>query len=272
MKDGKTPKALRARELGVSRGALYYKPIKPNKDWQLKCDIEGALREHPSYGSRRLASRLRLSRKRVRRVMNLFGLRPYRRRVRNWRKIKIMGKYPNLLLNAFPSYQNHIWVSDFTRLAFKKKAVYVATVMDVFTRKIVGLSVLTNHAVQLTLSAFLSSLQNYPRPVIFHSDNGREYDSEIFISALETLGIWISRSKPGCPWENGYQESFYSQFKIDLGDPNRFETLGELVYAIYQTIYDYNHNRIHSAFNMPPEKFALQSGAGYNIFEYKVGV
>ena len=51
----------------------------------------------------------------------------------------------------------------------------------------------------------------------------------------------ISRSRPGCPWENGHQESFYDKFKVDLGDPNRFKTLGELVAEIYRTVWDYNN-------------------------------
>jgi transposase InsO family protein len=66
----------------------------------------------------------------------------------------------------------------------------------------------------------------------------------------------ISRSRPGCPWENGYQESFYGKFKTDLGDPNRFDTLGELVAEIYRTVWYYNHERIHSALRMPPRQFA----------------
>lgn len=65
-------------------------------------------------------------------------------------------------------------------------------------------------------------------------------------------------SQPGCPWENGYQESFYNQFKIDLGDSDRFESLGELVYAIYRTIYYYNHHRIHSKLKMPPVLYSRQ--------------
>ena len=81
----------------------------------------------------------------------------------------------------------------------------------------------------------------------------------------------ISRSKPGCPWENGYQESFYSQFKIDLGDVNRFKNTGELVYEIYQTIYKYNNTRIHSALKMPPVKFALLNVPRYDLTN-KVGV
>lgn len=220
------------------------------------------LREHPSYGSRRAAWHLKMNRKPVQRVMKLFGIKAYRRRGRKWkkkRKIKLI--YPNLLLIEYPQYENHIWVSDFTHLDFQGKIVYIATVLDLFTRKVVGLSVYTTHAVQLVLSALMSALQNNPRPKIFHSDNGSEFDSGVFVSALETVGSQISRSAPGCPWENGYQESFYDKFKIDLGDPERFKNLGELVYAIYQTVWQYNHTRIHSALKMPPVVFAQLSAA-----------
>jgi transposase InsO family protein len=71
-----------------------------------------------------------------------------------------------------------------------------------------------------------------------------------------SVGVAISRSRPGCPWENGYQESFYSSFKVELGDPNRFASLGEFVYAIYQAIHTYNRSRIHTALKMPPAIFA----------------
>lgn len=245
------------RHLGVYRGVSYYKQKKPDKDWQLKCQIEEVLRIHPSYGSRRLGIHLHMNRKRVKRVMNLFGIKAYRRRGRKWKKTKnIKVIYPNMLITEYPVYPNHIWVTDFTHLPFQGKTVYVATVEDLFTRKIVGLSVYTTHAVQLQLSALMSALANNPRPEIFHSDNGSEYNSEVFVDALRTIGTIISRSAPGCPWENGYQESFYSQFKVDLGDPSRFKTLGELVYEIYQTMYTYNHTRIHSALNMSPMQFA----------------
>lgn len=260
-----TPKALRARELGVSLRSLYYKPKKPDKDWQLKCRIEEVLREHPSYGSRRLALHLKMNRKRVKRVMNIFGIKAYRRRGRKWKKTKnIKVIYPNLLLTEYPSYENQIWVSDFTYLPFHDKAAYIATVEDLFTRKVVGMSVMTSHTVQLTLGAFMNALMTNQRPVIFHSDNGSEYNAEVFVEAVHMVGTLISRSAPGCPWENGYQESFYDKFKVDLGDPNRFKTLGELVYEIYQTIWKYNNTRIHSILKMPPIQFALQTVAAYN--------
>lgn len=265
MENEKVSKVLRAKELGVSVRSLYYKPIKPDKDWELKVKIEEVLRDHHSYGSRRISDHLKINRKRVKRVMNLFGIKPYRRRVTKWKKtenVKVI--YPNLLLTNFPQYENHIWVSDFTYIRFQEGFIYLATVLDLFTRKVVEFSVYTTQGVELTLSALMSSLHNNPRPAIFHSDNGSQYKAEIFVNALETVGTQISRSAPGCPWENGYQESFYSQFKVDLGDANRFKNLGELVYEIYQTIYKYNNTRIHSAFRMSPVQFALKIRQGYN--------
>ncbi len=265
MKESETAKALRARELGLYQGIAYYKPKKPDKDWRLKCQIEEVLREHPSYGSRRLAIHLRFNRKRVKRVMNLFGIKAYRRRGRRWKRTKnITVVYPNLLMTMSPLYPNHIWTADFTHLNFQSKIVYIATVIDLFTRKVVGISVYTTHALPLVLSALMGALHHHPRPAVFHSDNGSEYNADTFIHALETVGTAISRSAPGCPWENGYQESFHSQFKVDLGDPSRFKTLGELVYALYQTIWQYNNTRIHSALKMPPQQFALRAMAAYN--------
>ena len=70
------------------------------------------------------------------------------------------------------------------------------------------------------------------------------------------LGVQISMSKKGSPWENGYQESFYNNFKTDLGlEFERFETIGELVEAIHQVIFYYNNQRIHTSLRMPPAKF-----------------
>lgn len=259
-------KSIVASELNVSRRSLYYHPKMPAKDWQVKCQIEEVLREHPSYGHRRLALHLRMNKKKIQRVMKIFGIKAYRRRGLKWKKTKnIKVEYPNLLLATCPKYPNHVWVTDFTRLVFHEKVVYVATVEDLFTREIVGMSVYTNHAVQLVMASFMNALHTHPRPDIFHSDNGSEYNSEVFVTALKTVGTQISRSAPGCPWENGYQESFYSQFKVDFGDPDRFKTLGELVFAIYQTIWQYNHTRIHLALRMSPLQFAEKMAQQYYL-------
>jgi transposase InsO family protein len=122
-----------------------------------------------------------------------------------------------------PAHLHHMWVADFTYIPYRDG-----------TREIVGMAMQTNHAVSLVLQSLFSAVEHHARPTIFHSDNGREYGSRVFTRVLAELGIFISRSAKSSPWENGYQEAFYSQFKIDLGDPNRFKTTGELVYEIHR--------------------------------------
>jgi putative transposase len=254
----KRSKAILAKELGVSVSTLYYKKKLPHKDSALKIRIEEAWRYHPAYGHRRLAIHLATNKKRIRRVMRIFDLHPYRRRGRKPRKTnRISGSaYPNLLKNTIPYYEGHIWAADFTYLSYQGKFLYVATVIDIYTRKIIGWAAMRSHNTSLVLQALFMALSANPHPHIFHSDNGSEYVSKVFVRVLMETGIAISRIAPGSPWENGYQESFYASFKIDLGDPNRFVSLGELVYEIAKTIWTYNHARIHTAIKMPPAVFS----------------
>ncbi|MDP2676676.1 MAG: IS3 family transposase [bacterium] len=246
-----------AYELGVSRASLYYVSKQMPKDWALKEKIAAVLSEHPSYGFRRVAIALHINKKRTQRVMKLFGMRAYRRRGRKYRKISRAPRvhYENLLATTVPERPHHIWATDFTYLPYKGKFLYLSTVIDLFGREIVGWSISTNHAVPLILQSLFASISSHQRPAIFHSDNGSEYASVVVRRTLMELGVKISRSAPGCPWQNGFQESFYSQFKVDLGDTERFKTLGELVYAVHRTIWEYNNTRIHSALRMPPKLF-----------------
>lgn len=246
-----------ARKTEISRSMLYYKHKLPDKDWLLKQNIEKVLREHPSYGHKRLHDELKINRKRILRVMHIFGIKPYRRRGRKFKKTKDYStEYPNLLLTEFPQYENHIWASDFTYIPFHRKTVYLATILDLFTKKIVSFSVMITHSTALVMNALLSAVSYNSPSAILHSDQGSEYKSKDYLALADNLGIKISMSHKGSPWENGYQESFYSQFKVDLGDPNRYNNLGTLVWAIYRTIYEYNNTRIHSKLKMPPAIFA----------------
>ncbi|MEK7172919.1 MAG: IS3 family transposase [Patescibacteria group bacterium] len=249
-----------AKVLGVSRSLLYYQHKQKEKDWKLKQDIEKILREFPSYGHKRIAMHLKLNKKRILRAMKLFGIKPYRRRGKKWRQSKKnpIIAFSNLLLIEFPKYLNQIWVSDFTYLSFKGRWIYLATIMDLFNREIVGFSIMTNHSTQLVIDALLSAINKHPIAYILHSDQGSEYLSKDYIELTNNLGIRLSMSAKGSPWENGYQESFYSQFKVDLGDPNRSDSLGELVYEIYQTIHKYNNERIHTTLKMSPTIYANQ--------------
>jgi len=251
-----------ASQVAMSRSMLYYAHKQQNRDWHTKCLIEGALREFPSYGHKRLALHLGINRKRVLRAMKLFGIKPYRRRGTKPKKAEGITKvhYPNLLLLQVPLRPGQIWAADFTYLKFEGRFLYVATGLDLYTREIVGWSISTSHTTMLVINALLAALRHRGRSETFHSDNGSEYNAKDFTSVLTLIGTHVSRSKPGCPWENGYQESFYAQFKVDLGDPSRFASRGELVYEIHQTIYHYNTCRIHSALRMAPLQFAELNG------------
>lgn len=249
-----------ARLLGVSRASLYYQNTQFKKDWNLKCQIEKVLHDFQSYGHKRIAIHLGRNKKAVLRVMKIFGIKPRRRRRKPRDKAKNTSNniYPNLLIQkqVFPDSADKIWASDFTYLPFKNRFIYLATILDLFTREIVGFNLLTNHTVDLPSNALLHAASTRQLPRILHSDQGREYTSKQYTDLVKNLGIQISMSRKASPWENGYQESFYSHFKLDLGDPNRFETLGELGYNIYRAIHIYNNYRIHTELKMPPAVFA----------------
>lgn len=242
--------------IGFSRTHQYYEHKQPAKDWRTKQLIELTLRDHPGYGHKRLADHLSINKKRVLRVMKIFGIKPYRRITPKVHPKPKDSVFPNLLLVESPLAPGDIYASDFTYLKYQGRWLYVATVIDIFTREIVGVSILHTHATQLVMNALASAILHRPPPRIIHSDQGSEYASLNYTNLVQSLKIHQSMSAPGCPWENGYQESFYKGFKLDLGDPNRFATLGELVASIYQTINYYNHQRIHSALKRPPAVFA----------------
>jgi transposase InsO family protein len=222
----------------VARSTLYYVSKKNKTDWILKGRIEEVMRHNAGYGYRRIADHLDTNRKRIQRVMQKYGIKARRRRrAKKYQKPKRTAIFANLLTTTMPTCPHHVWAADFTEVWFQGRWVYIATVLDLYTREIVGVAVSIRKGAPLTLQALCNALLHHPHPVIFHSDNGKEYDAASFIEILLNFDILISRSHPGCPWENGYQESFYGKFKLDLGDPARCKTLGELVAAIYRTIH-----------------------------------
>ena len=147
-------------------------------------------------------------------------------------------------------------MGDFTHIRFRDGWVYLSTVMDIYTREIIGWRLSTNHATDLIIEAFLDAVErSKTTPVYFHSDQGSEYTGDEYLSLLDHSGIMISQSRKSSPWENGYQESFYSGFKLDLGETNHYQDLGELFEAIAQTMNYYNSKRIHTSLKMSPLAF-----------------
>jgi len=194
--------------------------------------------------------------------MKLYGIKPYKRK-RKWRKRRDEKRKPapfnNLVKSICPIKSFVIWVSDFTYIRFKESFLYLATFMDRYTREIVGWDISTKHTKNLIISAFLNAFKTTGKlPNIVHSDQGVEYTSETYTNLMAKLDIKVSMSNKASPWENAYQESFYNNFKTDLGlEFDRFTGVGELVEAVHQTIYYYNQQRIHTSLKMPPAKYRL---------------
>lgn len=257
----KSKKAL-AKELGVSRQSLYYKPKMPEKDWKFKAEIEKVMAVHKAYGHKRIALHLDVNKKRVLRVMKVFNLKPQRKR-KTPKKPKDINQapmiIPNLIKGTVIGAQNQVWVSDFTYLPHSGRFVYLATIEDIFTRQIVGWEISTRHSADLACQAFLNALECYSTPEIIHSDQGSEYRSQRYLNLLKSFVVKPSMSKKASPWENGYQESFYSEFKLELGHPECYDSLGELTEAIALQIYYYNNERIHTALKCPPAAFAQKN-------------
>lgn len=250
-----------AKKLGVSRASLYYRHKRPALDAEVKQQIESVLTDHPSYGHKRIALELKLNKKRILRVMKKFGMKPYRRRVRRPAKPDDLGKPPVSVLNITkilcPIAPRVVYVSDFTYIRYQERFIYLATVMDLFTREIVGWNISRYHNKALVIGALLDAMKRTDgkAPQYIHSDQGSEYDAEDYMSITASYGITISMSDKHSPWQNPFQESFYSHFKVDLGDPERFSSLPELIEAIHQQIVEYNTNRIHTVLKTTPEQF-----------------
>lgn len=257
-----------AKDTNVHRRTLYYQPKLPAKDGQLKQLIVETWKDktYAAYGHKRLALHLKVNKKRMLRVMNKFNLKPPRRRAKKPAKPADVGnpevKLPNLLWNEetkqFRGFvkPNQDWAQDFTYLWFMGRFWYLATAIDVYTKEIVGFAISDTHDTELVLEALKNALDyTGTLPEILHSDQGSEYTSEQYQSYVTKLGIKLSYSRKASPWQNGFQESYYNNFKLDLGHPTQFTNPGELAEGIYQTIYYYNTKRIHTSIKMTPRQF-----------------
>ncbi len=257
MKKGKTTKTALAHKLGISRSTLYYKPKKPPCDEEDKQKIIAVMEEHPAYGHRRVATALQVNHKKTGRLMKKFGLKPKVRRgcrlVKPDDANRPETRVKNILKVLCPLHPNIVWAGDFTYLWFQDRFWYVATVIDVYTREIVGWHIANHHTTALIMEAYYDALRRTGTSAkYFHSDQGSEYVAGAYESLLACHGTIPSHSRKSSPWENGFQESFYSNFKLELGEVKRFDHVGQLIEAIHRQIRYYNTSRIHSALNMPP--------------------
>jgi putative transposase len=252
-----TPKAVLARSLGLSRNTLYYVPKRPYKDAVLKDKILSVLEEHPAYGYRRIALHLKINKKQVQRVKQKYGIKPtILRKQPKYGKNKSHAGVPNRIKSLCPIAPDVFWSGDFTYLWYHGRYIYLATVIDNYTREIVAWQIGLHHTARLVVDVLEEALRKREHtPEIFHSDQGSEYASDICMSWLAKHAILPSHSPKGKPWHNGRQESFFSYFKLEFGNVSSHSTIEKLIEAIGKHIHYYNTKRIHSKLKMPPREF-----------------
>ena len=247
-----------AKDLGVSRGSLYYKHKLPLKDDILRREIEAVMARNPGYGSPRVAIDLEINEKRAARVMKLFSLKPARRTSKTPYKPDDVGltaqRKPCILSNLSPIAPNVVWVSDFTFIPFQGQFIYLCTVLDAFTGEVLGFNISRRHNASFVKLAIERAILKTGGsiPIWFHSDQGSEYASATISEWLENLGVIISMNPKGAPWCNGLQESFYGRFKVEFGEVSRFETLADLLEALYEHLYYFSNERIKTKLKMSP--------------------
>ena len=156
--------------------------------------------------------------------------------------------YPNLARDAQFTAPNQLWVADITYVQLRREEVYLAVVLDVYTRVVVGWAVRRNFRAELVVAALEMALANRPAPKMHHSDRGVQYASQEYVQILESRKVTISMSRPGTPTDNAYCESFIKTLKAEQLDGRAYRDLGELEPAL-PTIINvfYNQKHLHSA-------------------------
>jgi putative transposase len=249
------PLASICRVLGLPRSTLYYR-AQPQNDQEVRRAIEAVAQQFPTYGSRRMAAQVRrapyrllVNRKRAQRVMRSLGLlrRTRPRKQRTTHSQHGFRRVPNLVADRAASEPDEIWVSDITYVRLRAEFIYLAMMMDVFTRDIRGWQLGRTLAQELTLTALQRALAHHT-PVIHHSDQGIQYAAPQYIQTLQAAGIQISMAAVGEPRQNGYAERVIRTIKEEEIDLTEYRDFLDALAQIGQFIDDvYRTKRIHSA-------------------------
>ncbi|MGH7237268.1 MAG: transposase, partial [Candidatus Saccharimonadales bacterium] len=154
------------------------------------------------------------------------------------------------------------WAQDFTYLKFQGSWYYLAGVLDLRTRQIVGWRLGSSHSSELTYTAVLDALSKHEPPALLHSDQGSEYLSYKHQELCAKPEIQLSASGRGKPWQNGFMERWFGGFKLEIGDITKLKDISELHEAIALRIFYYNTKHIHTALRMSPAAYAARLTRG----------
>jgi putative transposase len=255
------------RLLGVPRSSIYYKPlVAPDAEAMFKSALLDLAGEWPTYGYRRLTHMMRrldwpVNAKRVRRWMHELGINgtPPPRTRRTTHSKHAFPRYPNLVADLEIMRPEQVWVADITYIRLRRDFVYLAVLMDVFTRNLRGWHLGRNLDQSLTLAALEKALALW-QPEIHHSDQGVQYAASAYVERLQGRGVQLSMAGVGQAQENGYAERLMRTIKeeeVYLADYQDFADAQRNIGRFLDDVY--NVKRIHSALGyLTPVEFEQQ--------------
>ena len=261
------PIRLVCRLLALPRSSVYYDPVAvPDADAMFKTALLDLAGQWPTYGYRRLTAMMRrldwpVNSKRVRRWMHelqLAGAAP-KRTTRTTNSKHDFPRYPNLVKDLEISMPDQVWVADITYIRLHREFVYLAVLMDVFTRCLRGWHLGRSLDQGLTLAALERALL-VATPHIHHSDQGVQYAAIAYVDRLQERNIQPSMAAIGEPRENGYAERLMRTIKEEEVDLSEYHDFADAQRQIRRFLDDvYNAKRIHSALGyLTPLEFEQQ--------------